>query len=166
MPTVPFTKAHAYGNDFLIVREVDVAGMADVATTVTQACDRHRGIGADGVMLVAETPAGATTRLFNADGSMSELSGNGLRCVGAWLAFERNLSAGDGLTIGTKAGSKSLTFLGATNRVTTFRASMGVPEGIRQVTLDVAHERVTAVARARGHPPSASPRSPAVAPHP
>src|SRR5215831_17245097 len=142
MPIVPFTKAHAYGNDFLIVRETDIAEVADVAATVRQVCDRHRGIGADGVMFVKETPAGATTSLFNADGSVSELSGNGVRCVGAWLAFERDLSAGDGLTIRTKAGPKALTFLGATNRVTKFRASMGPPEGIRQVTLEVAHERV------------------------
>src|SRR5262245_39357925 len=151
MPIVRFTKAHAYGNDFLIVRETDVA-KADVATIVRQACDRHRGIGADGVMLVEPTPSGASTRLFNADGSVSELSGNGVRCVGAWLAFERDLSAGDGLTIGTKAGPKALTFLGATNRVTRFRASMGPPEGIRQVTLDVADERVTAVVMRVGNP--------------
>ena len=152
MPTLAFTKAHAYGNDFLIVRQSDVAGAADLSSVVRYACDRHRGIGADGVMIVEETPAGASTRLFNADGSVSELSGNGVRCVAAWLAFERNLSAGDALTIGTGAGPKSLTFLGARLRVTTFRASMGAPEDVRQVTLDVAHERVTAVVMRVGNP--------------
>jgi diaminopimelate epimerase len=152
VPTVKFTKVHAFGNDFLIVPETDVAGIADLAAVIRQACDRHRGIGADGVMLVEETTAGAQTRLFNADGSVSELSGNGVRCVGAWLAFERDLSAGDALTIGTAAGPKSLTFLGATRRVTTFRASMGAPEGLRQVTLDVAGERVTAIIMRVGNP--------------
>lgn len=147
-----FTKAHAYGNDFLIIPQADVAGLVDVPSVVRRVCDRHRGIGADGVMLVEETTAGASTRLFNADGSVSELSGNGVRCVGAWLAFERNLSAGDGLTIDTGAGPKSLTFLGARLNVTTFRASMGAPEGVRQVTLDVAGERVTAVVMRVGNP--------------
>ncbi|HKW03124.1 MAG TPA: diaminopimelate epimerase, partial [Vicinamibacterales bacterium] len=152
MPAVNFTKVHAYGNDFLVVPEADVSGRSDVAAIVRQACDRHRGIGADGVMLVTKTRAGASTRLFNADGSVSELSGNGVRCVGAWLAFERNLSAGDGVTIETDAGSKALTFLGARLRVTTFRASMGAPDGVRQVTLDVAGERVTAVVMRVGNP--------------
>jgi diaminopimelate epimerase len=103
-------------------------------------------------MLVEETTAGASTRLFNADGSVSELSGNGVRCVGAWLAFERNLSAGDSLTIGTAAGPKALTFLGARLSVTRFRASMGAPEGVRQVALDVAGERVTAAVMRVGNP--------------
>ena len=152
MPTLKFTKAHAHGNDFLIVPEADMAGVADVSSIVRRICDRHRGIGADGVMIVEETPSGASTRLFNADGSVSELSGNGVRCVGAWLAFERDLSAGDVITIGTDAGLKSLTFLGASERVTTFRASMGPPEGLRQVTLDVADERVTAIVMRVGNP--------------
>jgi diaminopimelate epimerase len=147
-----FTKVHAYGNDFLILPEVEVAGIGDLPSVVRRACNRHRGIGADGVMLVEETTAGASTRLFNADGSVSELSGNGVRCVGAWLAFERNLSAGDSLTIGTAAGPKALTFLGARLNVTRFRASMGAPEGVRQVALDVAGERVTAAVMRVGNP--------------
>jgi diaminopimelate epimerase len=147
-----FTKVHAYGNDFLILPEVEVAGIGDLPSVVRRACNRHRGIGADGVMLVEETTAGASTRLFNADGSVSELSGNGVRCVGAWLAFERNLSAGDSLTIGTAAGPKALTFLGARLNVTRFRASMGAPEGMRQVALDVAGERVTAAVMRVGNP--------------
>lgn len=152
MSIVHFTKAHAYGNDFLIVPEADVAGVDDLSAMVRHACDRHRGIGANGVMFVEKTPEGASTRLFNADGSVSELSGNGVRCVGAWLAFERDLSAGDGVTIGTGAGPKALVFLGAALRVTTFRASMGPPEDVRQVTLDVANERVTAVVMRVGNP--------------
>ena len=79
-------KAHAYGNDFLLVAANDVAAIDDLADLARRACDRHRGVGADGLMLVADTPGGARMRLFNADGSRSELSGNGVRCVGAWLA--------------------------------------------------------------------------------
>jgi diaminopimelate epimerase len=149
---VTLTKAHAYGNDFLLLRAAELGGCADVAAFVREICDRHRGIGADGVMIIEETAEGAMTRLFNADGSTSELSGNGVRCVGAWLGFERNLSAGDAVTIGTGAGPKRLTFLGATGRCCRFRAAMGPPEGLRQVSLDVALEHVTAIVMRVGNP--------------
>ena len=92
---ITLTKAHAYGNDFLVVRADELSTLTDIAAFVRHVCSRHRGIGADGVMIVEPTTAGATTRLFNADGSRSELSGNGVRCVGACLAFWRNMSAGD-----------------------------------------------------------------------
>ena len=49
-------KAHAYGNDFLIVAANDVAAIDDLADLARRACDRHRGVGADGLMLVADTP--------------------------------------------------------------------------------------------------------------
>lgn len=150
--SVTFTKAHAYGNDFLLAREADVAPLKDLPRLVRQVCDRHRGIGADGLMVIDDGPNGTATRLFNADGSASELSGNGLRCVGAWLAFEHDLSAGDALTVGTGAGPKSLTFLGATNRRLSFRASMGPPEGLTDVSLDVAGTTVTAIVMRVGNP--------------
>ncbi|MFI5176957.1 MAG: diaminopimelate epimerase [Vicinamibacterales bacterium] len=149
---VTLTKAHAYGNDFLLVRAAELGAIASLPAFVRAICDRHRGIGADGVMVIEETTDGATTRLFNADGSSSELSGNGVRCVGAWLGFERNLSAGDVVTIGTGAGPKVLTFLGATGRCCRFRASMGPPEGLEQASLEVAGERVTAIVMRVGNP--------------
>jgi diaminopimelate epimerase len=150
--SVTFTKAHAYGNDFLLARQADLATFTDVRALVRQICDRHRGIGADGVMLIDEASDATRTQLFNADGSASELSGNGLRCVAAWLAFERDLSAGDALTVGTGAGPKSLTFLGATGHRLSFRASMGPPEGLAQVSLDVAGIKVTAIILRVGNP--------------
>lgn len=72
-----FTKAHAYGNDFLYVREESVAGMdGDHLTRLARAmCDRHAGVGADGLMIHAPASDGASMRLFNADGSPSEVSG-------------------------------------------------------------------------------------------
>ncbi|HUL72543.1 MAG TPA: diaminopimelate epimerase [Vicinamibacterales bacterium] len=149
---ITLTKAHAYGNDFLLVRAAELGRVASLPAFVREICDRHRGVGADGLMIIEETPEGATTRLFNADGSTSELSGNGVRCVGAWLGFERNLSAGDGVVIGTGAGPKALTFLGATGRRCRFRASMGPPEGLEQVPLEVAGQHVTATVMRVGNP--------------
>lgn len=84
---IRFVKAHACGNDFLIVDEpLDAGRYADVARTL---CARNTGIGADGVEYLTLANNGAfTIRLFNADGSEAEISGNGTRCVAAYLAQE------------------------------------------------------------------------------
>jgi diaminopimelate epimerase len=101
---IPFTKAHACGNDFLIVNEETVAG-EDLASLTRRLCARHSGVGADGIEFFAWTgPAAGRVRLHNADGSIAEISGNGTRCVAAWMAEELGCQTGDRLQIGTDAG--------------------------------------------------------------
>src|SRR5678816_3860671 len=89
MPGLKVIKANAYGNDFLLVPRQDVR----TAPThlARHMCDRHTGIGADGLILHDLRDHGATMDLLNADGSPSELSGNGLRCLAALVAREQNL---------------------------------------------------------------------------
>jgi diaminopimelate epimerase len=100
----PFTKAHACGNDFLIVGE-DAAAEGERASLTRRLCARHTGVGADGVEFFAWTgPATGRIRLHNADGSMAEISGNGTRCVAAWMAERLGCQAGDKLQIATDAG--------------------------------------------------------------
>jgi diaminopimelate epimerase len=148
-----FTKAHAYGNDFLIIGGQDVGGRADLATLSRAMCDRHRGIGADGLMvLTASDPSAASMKLFNADGSYSELSGNGVRCVAAWLAHTRRLEPGVSVAIGTDAGRKDLTLLQVEGTRYQFRAAMGHPEQLRQERLSAGDEVVTAVVLRVGNP--------------
>src|SRR5919107_3733254 len=101
-------KAHAYGNDFLLMPEQEVAKEADRAALARALCDRHRGIGADGVITFADGPRGARMQLLNADGSYSEVSGNGVRCLAAWLARTRGMRPDDSIDIETDAGIKSL----------------------------------------------------------
>src|SRR5271169_7066293 len=85
--TVPFVKADACGNDFLIIDGVDIP--ADIAAFSRRICDRHHGVGADGVeWLLPATDADLRVRLLNADGSEAEISGNGTRCVAAWYCDE------------------------------------------------------------------------------
>jgi diaminopimelate epimerase len=80
--SVPFVKATACGNDFLLVAAKDLA--ADKVEFTRQICDRHRGVGADGVeWLSPSTNADLEIHLINADGSVAEISGNGTRCVAA-----------------------------------------------------------------------------------
>ena len=76
---IPFIKAHACGNDFLIISEDDVKG-ADKAVLAQRLCDRNTGIGADGIEFFAWTgDTSSKAQLYNADGSIAEISGNGTR---------------------------------------------------------------------------------------
>jgi diaminopimelate epimerase len=77
-----FAKAHGLGNDFLLVAEE--LAPADVGAWARRLCDRHVGIGADGVLLYRAVPGGVSMRLINPDGGEVELSGNGVRCLAAW----------------------------------------------------------------------------------
>jgi diaminopimelate epimerase len=147
-------KAHAYGNDFLYmsVRELDGA---DWPAMARQACERHTGIGADGLILYVPSAGGARMRLFNADGSAAEVSGNGVRALGAlltWQAERRGDRPSAQLTIETDAGPKRLTLLDAQAPRFTFRAAMGQPEQIERRTLDVDGQDVQAVVLRVGNP--------------
>src|SRR5258708_39333140 len=74
-------KAHGLGNDFILVAER--LAPAELGSWARRLCDRHRGVGGDGVLLHAPAPAGIRMRLINADGGEAEISGNGLRCLAA-----------------------------------------------------------------------------------
>lgn len=101
---ISFTKAHACGNDFLIVTE-EAAGDNNWADLTRRLCARNTGIGADGVEFFAWTgPHSGRIRLHNADGSVAEISGNGTRCVAAWMAREIAADPGHELSIETDAG--------------------------------------------------------------
>jgi diaminopimelate epimerase len=149
---IAITKAHAYGNDFLLARAEAIPAGADRPAVARALCDRHRGIGADGLLIYDPTPSGATCDLLNADGSWSELSGNGVRCLAAWLADVRGWPPGVTVTIGTGAGAKTLSLLERHDRTFSFRAAMGPPEGLREERLQVGDARVTAVVLRVGNP--------------
>jgi diaminopimelate epimerase len=133
---IPFTKAHACGNDFLIVAEEAAAGHDLVALT-RRLCQRNTGIGADGVEYFAwknksgPGPKSGRVRLHNADGSIAEISGNGTRCVAAWMAESLASQPGDTLEITTDAGLRACRIVSVRNDgeyavdVTT---AMGVPK--------------------------------------
>lgn len=141
-------KAHAFGNDFLLVEEGELAS-GDLPSIARSVCDRHRGIGADGLMIFRMTGRGAAMRLLNADGSASEISGNGLRCLAAWVAHERQLAD---ITIETDAGPKVLQKLERQGNRHTFRAAMGHPEDVRKETIAVSGASVDAITLRVGNP--------------
>ena len=106
---ISFTKAHACGNDFLIVTEEAARSAAgdDWAALTRRLCARNTGVGADGVEFFAWMgPKKGRIRLHNADGSIAEISGNGTRCVAAWMAEALGSKPGDDLEILTDAGPR------------------------------------------------------------
>jgi diaminopimelate epimerase len=166
-------KAHAYGNDFLLMREEEVPHGADRSALARQLCERHRGIGADGLIVHSESAFAAHRAqsgfggmprardahgtclrmdLLNADGSYSEVSGNGVRCLAAWVAKTNHLRPGGSIDIETDAGAKRLELLDVDGRRFTFRAAMGQPERIERRTIDVDGAAVEAVTLRVGNP--------------
>lgn len=150
MSTLRVAKAHAYGNDFLCApaSEADI----DLPALARAMCHRHHGIGADGLLLYTLRDRGATMKLLNADGSWSELSGNGLRCLAALVARAQNLRPETAVTVDTDAGAKRLDLLAREGERYTFRAAMGQPTNLRQTTIDVAGELVDASVLEVGNP--------------
>ncbi len=144
------SKAHAYGNDFLLVPREEAG---DQPAAIARAmCHRHHGIGADGLILYELREPGATMTLFNADGSASELSGNGLRCLAALIARAQRLEPGATVTVETGAGIKALDLLERRGEVFTFRAALGQPADVRQVQIPVLGETLTASVLTMGNP--------------
>src|ERR1700733_10574199 len=133
---IGYVKAHACGNDFLIVEAKSVPA-EEQREAAMRLCARNTGVGADGVEYLEWTGEGAgRIRLFNADGSVAEISGNGTRCVAAWMAHQRKSTAGEVISIETDAGVRECRLVQADGRRFEFGAEMGVPSiATRTVTL-------------------------------
>jgi len=126
----------------------------DPAAFARAACARHTGVGADGLILYTPDARGATMRLLNADGSPSEVSGNGLRGLGAILAEDAALPVGGVLHVRTGAGMKTLTLVSrdaASGRLV-FRADMGPVEDLARARIEAAGETFDAVTLRVGNP--------------
>ena len=155
MMPLMLVKAHAFGNDFILVEARAIPGAADLPALARAVCSRHRGIGADGLIVYSTTPTGASMRLLNADGSRSEVSGNGVRCLAAWIASQRGVPMPGQqapIEIETDAGLKRLELLAYEDGRYTFRAEMGMPERIALETIDVGGTPVDAVTLRVGNP--------------
>jgi diaminopimelate epimerase len=133
---IPFTKAHGAKNDFLLTWRRD-APEGDRAAMARAICDRHTGVGADGWLLVEEADAetDGAIQLYNSDGSMAELSGNGTRCAAAFLIAQAVAQASrpvdsiqESLHLRTGAGLKHLRLLARHGLAFEFEMNMGRPE--------------------------------------
>jgi diaminopimelate epimerase len=225
---LPVVKAHALGNDFLLVDARDVAEIADLPALARAMCERHRGLGADGLIVFGsgspdrpaasgepfdsreqalaqdrpfdsreqalaqdrpfdsreqalaqdrrpavsgqrpavsgqrpavsgqrpavsgQRPTVTRMHLLNADGSYSEVSGNGVRCLAAWLVACGE--ADDTVDVETDAGTKRLTLVAHEHGRAVFRAAMGQPEQVARVRLEVGGRPVEAITLRVGNP--------------
>ncbi|MCY4615775.1 MAG: diaminopimelate epimerase [Chloroflexi bacterium] len=134
MTAWPFWKMHGAGNDFVLTDGDDPAhlGRSDEewAALAERVCNRHFGVGADGLIAVLPSEAGdRRMRIFNADGSESEMCGNGIRCLVKFaLDQDDELRAGGKLRVETLAGVlDAVATPGADGTVERVRVSMGEP---------------------------------------
>lgn len=142
--TVPFVKASACGNDFLLID--GALAPADIAAFTRRICDRHEGVGADGVeWMLPHFTADAEARLINADGSSAEISGNGTRCVAAYVCAQRGKER---ISILTGAGMKICALTARRDSEYEFEIEMG--EAVVEKELAVR----TRTGEARGIPVS------------
>ena len=133
MSRVAFVKAHACGNDFLVIDEALALG--NHAAIALKFCARNTGIGADGIEFLDRRADGTFfLRLFNADGSEAELSGNGTRCVAAWLAASEGR---EDATFGTHGGLRTCKVVRREGPAWWIESGMGVPR-VMQRAIEIA----------------------------
>ena len=122
-----FTKMHGAGNDYVYVDCFAHETPADPAAVAIAVSNRNKGIGGDGLILICPSDvADAQMRMFNADGSESEMCGNGLRCVAKYV-YDHGIAAKDKLNIETGAGVLSVELFVKNRKVDGVKVDMGEP---------------------------------------
>jgi diaminopimelate epimerase len=146
--SIPFVKANACGNDFLIID--GALAPPDIAEFSLRICDRHAGVGADGVeWLFPAVNADIEARLWNADGTVAEISGNGTRCVAAYLCSQE---AREKVVISTGAGLKACTLTSRHDWRYEFEIAMGEPAVGQELELQAEDRRVRGIPVSMGNP--------------
>ena len=125
-----FTKFHSLGNDFLIVDENKVRGISEIGSLARTMCDRHTGVGADGLLVISvknKVKGLANFRIFNADGTEPELSGNGLRCAAAYLYHNKKITAPK-ILFHTIVGERECELIEQGTKLFKIKIEMGTPK--------------------------------------
>jgi len=124
-----FIKVHSLGNDFLIIDEEKTKGVSDISSLAGRICDRHTGVGADGLLLISikdEAKGHVKFRIFNADGTEAEISGNGLRCAAASLYYQKKIDSPQIIFL-TTAGHRECKLIERKKNLFVIRIEMGIP---------------------------------------
>jgi diaminopimelate epimerase len=151
--TIPFVKASACGNDFLLIGGAEIEGKlgaAERSEFTRRICDRHVGIGADGVeWMYPHAAADMEIRLINSDGSDAEISGNGTRCVAAYICAEQGK---ENISIQTGAGLKTCILTGRSESSYEFEVEMGEAAVGAELALKVGASEVSGIPVSMGNP--------------
>ena len=150
---IPFVKASACGNDFLLIDFSQSGGLLapdDLPDFTRRICDRHDGVGADGVEWMFPHPtADVEIRLINADGSEAEISGNGTRCVAAFICEQQGKEK---ITLQTGAGLKTCTLTKRAGAEYEFETAMGEAKVGDERVLQASMGEVRGIPVSMGNP--------------
>ena len=147
--TIPFIKASACGNDFLLIDAGLVSGPERIVVT-QRMCDRHNGVGADGVeWMLSHASADVEIDLINADGSAAEISGNGTRCAAAYLFTEMQ---SEKITVQTGAGLKTCMLTSHGDGEYEFEMEMGSARIEAEFSLDTSKGNIRGIPLSTGNP--------------
>ncbi|UCC39293.1 MAG: diaminopimelate epimerase [Candidatus Aminicenantes bacterium] len=134
-----FIKVHSLGNDFLILDEEKTKGLSDISNLAGRICDRHTGVGADGLLFISikdKAKGHVKFRIFNADGTEAEISGNGLRCAAAALYFQKRIEPSQVLFL-TTAGHRECKVIERKKNLFMLKIEMGIPRlGSQDIPFD------------------------------
>jgi len=118
---------HGLGNDFVIVHEQDTAAAGSLASLAVRVCDRHIGIGADGLVIIGPSDKGdLSMRIYNSDGSEAEMCGNAIRCISKY-AYEEGIVRKRKMAVETLAGLIIPELILKNDEVVSVRVDMGEP---------------------------------------
>src|SRR5450755_53533 len=146
--SIPFVKASACGNDFLLID--GALAPEDIATFTRRICDRHDGVGADGVeWMNPHFTADVEIRLINADGSSAEISGNGTRCVAAFVCAKLGKER---ISILTGAGMKICQLTSRRDSEYEFEVEMGEAVVENELVLKMGAGEVRGIPVSMGNP--------------
>jgi diaminopimelate epimerase len=146
--TIPFVKACACGNDFLLID--GTLAPEDIASFTRAICDRHEGVGADGVeWMMPHFSADLEIRLINADGSAAEISGNGTRCAAAYFCSQHGKER---ISILTGAGIRICSLMARRDSEYEFEVEMGEAVVDPEIALRVGSREVRGIPVSMGNP--------------
>jgi diaminopimelate epimerase len=147
---IPFVKASACGNDFLLVDSRDLEAGLNAAEVTRRMCGRHEGVGADGVeWMYPHASADVEIRLINADGSAAEISGNGTRCVAAYVCESQGKEK---ISIQTGAGLKTCVLTARNESEYEFEIGMGEASVGAKLAVKIGAEEVRGMPVSMGNP--------------
>jgi diaminopimelate epimerase len=124
-----FTKIHSLGNDFLIIDESETPELEEKEALARRICKRHTGVGADGVLIISvkdKTKGYVKFRIFNADGTEPEVSGNGLRCAAAYLHHQKKIES-PSILFSTNVGERECDLIEKKDTLYQIKIEMGIP---------------------------------------
>ena len=123
-------KVHSLGNDFLILEEQEVKSTAEKGALARRICERHTGIGGDGLLFISikdQDKGHVNFRVFNADGTEAEISGNGLRCAAAHLYYQKKIKS-PRILFSTTVGERECEPIERNDNLFKIKIDMGVPK--------------------------------------